>query len=147
MSEVDETATKRPCLNNFPIWVLNKTKSEEALVKLICQRGDLVESIFSLMEIDRVNETLITHRGISLPRKQNLMQLAETATQECPIVLERCVVWVNKDRRTRLKEYEYNDYLQSLYDDRHSVILFDDKIQEGMTHVCKCHNIKESFVH
>ena len=66
------------------------------------------------------------------------MQLAETATQECPIVLERCVVWVNEDKRTRLEKYEYTDCLWSLNYDRHSVILFDDKIQEAMMSICKC---------
>jgi len=48
---MSEPATKIPCLNNFLVWVLNKTESEEALVQLTCQRGDLVESIFRLMKI------------------------------------------------------------------------------------------------
>ena len=143
MEGVDEPGAKRRCLSDFWIWVLNKTKSEERLEELQCRRGYVVEDIFNLMEIARANNTLITHRGESLHRKRRLIQFADTATEECPIVLEKCEVWVNKDRTTRLKRYEYNDNLKSLYDHGHSVILFDGKIQDGMMHIYKCRTTSE----
>jgi len=110
--------------------VLNKTDTENAealLLKLVYEGDEVgVSTILADFSITDVNHSLVTLKGTRIT--YNVRLSAGDTTQENPLRLENCIVWINKDGVVQQEEYQHSDALDALYDYKIDVILFRGKI-------------------
>jgi len=98
-------------------WSLNKTDTENAEARLgkLVYEGDEVDvsTILADFSITDVDHTLVTLKGTRIAHNQRLS--AGDTTQESPLQLENCIVWINKDGVVQQEEYQYSDALDALF--------------------------------